>query len=171
MTEGSCEKALIDILLARGILVFTYSDLLYQQVFHARQISTKLLEMINQLPVSEKIAIVRIGDKLSDELDITEIDERVESNEKVCIKPEFEILHTIKEGLFDDYLKIKSKKKVSDFYREHNPHYKKSYTINEKYFNAMSNVELHLLLNEYDKKRKGAHNKNELTLSSFMRGF
>lgn len=38
MTEGTCEKALIDVLIKKNLLIYPIDSLLYEQVFHARQI-------------------------------------------------------------------------------------------------------------------------------------
>lgn len=164
MTEGTCEKAMLDVMLHRSLLLCSYNDLLYQEIFQARQINSKLLEMINQLSPEEKIIIIRVGDKLSDKLNTDEVAERLQTIYKVCIKPEFEILHTINDGLFKEYLKQKSKKKVSIFYSEKNSNYKKTYTFNYNYFNNLSDLELYNLVSEYNIKRKGAHKKDEKTL-------
>lgn len=169
MTEGTCEKALLDVLLDKGLLVFGYDDLLYQQIFASRQINFKLLEMINQLSLDEKIIIIRVGDKLSDNLDISEIEDRVIECRKICIKPEFEILHTIHEGLFDAFIKQKSSVKVSSFYAEHNCLYKKTYNFNRYYFELMAKDELFETAIEYNHKRKAAHKKDELTLLSILK--
>ncbi len=164
MTEGTCEKALLDILLSRNMLIYNYDDLLYQQIFHARQINNQLLEMINQLPVGESLSIVRVGDKLDDTLDLTEIELLVKESLKVCIKPEFEILHILNENLFKEFMKVKSKKKACDFYSEKNAEYKKSYVVNKQYFDKLNDEELISLIKLYDIKRKGAHGSEEKTL-------
>ncbi len=36
MTEGTCEKALIDVLIKKGIFSLPIESLLYEQIFHAR---------------------------------------------------------------------------------------------------------------------------------------
>jgi len=170
MTEGVCEKGLLDVLLKRGLLIYSYSDLLYQEIFHARQITFKLLEMINQLPPQEMITIIRIGDKLSDELDLSEVEDRVTDQRKICIKPEFEILHVINEGMFDGYQKVKNKQKVCEYYLINNQSYRKTYDFNYSYFDEMSDEELVALLKHYDIKRKGCHKKGEMTITSIIRG-
>lgn len=96
MTEGTCEKAFLDVLLEKNILLFEVNDLLYEEIFKARQLEQSLISKINQLPLNEKVTIIRIGDKLSDELRIPlDVKNKVVSIEKVCIKPEFEILYII----------------------------------------------------------------------------
>ena len=169
MTEGTCEKALLDILLERNMLIYDYFDLLYQQVFCARQIDNRLLEMINQLPYDEKLTIIRIGDKLSDKLDVTDVEGCLAGCFKICIKPEFEILHTINDDLFDEFIKQKSKKTVSSFYAEHNQNYKKTYKCNQVYFEEMANGQLIDLIKEYEHKRAHTHRKDELTLLSILK--
>ena len=105
MTEGSCERALLDACLEKGMLSIPPSDLLYEQIFHARQIDNRLSDMIGQLPFGEKVRIIRVGDKLTDQLVIDEdLADRIVAVEKICIKPEFEILHIIYRGKFSEFL-------------------------------------------------------------------
>ena len=170
MTEGECEKALLDLLLERSLLIFSYDDLLYQETFHARQLDSRLLAMIDQLPKGEKICIIRVGDKLSDELKRKkEIKPRIESIIKVCTKPEFEILHIIREGKYKEYLKEKTSLKPSEYYRSIHDGYHKSYSFNEDYFSELTDDELRHLLKEYDEKRKHVHGAGELSLNDLLR--
>ena len=43
MTEGTCEKALIDVLIEKGLFSISVESLLYEQIFHARQIKVSLI--------------------------------------------------------------------------------------------------------------------------------
>lgn len=47
MTEGTCEKALIDVLIKKGLFNISVESLLYEEIFHARQIKRSLIEKIN----------------------------------------------------------------------------------------------------------------------------
>lgn len=170
MTEGTCEKALLDVLLEKNILVYEASDLLYETVFKARQLENSLLSKINQLPIFEKVSIIRIGDKLSDELKIPrDVKNRIEIQEKICIKPEFEILHIIYENKFQQYNKQKSYKKPSKFIYSFRKDYEKTYKFNYEYFSRLDDDELLSLFKEYDVKRIGAHDDNEKSILSIVK--
>lgn len=170
MTEGTCELAMMNVLLERELLMFKEEDLLFRQMFQARQIDEKLKEMISQLPISETLKIIRIGDKLTDKLEIPEdLTNRVASIETVCIRPEFEILHIIKENKLSSFIKVKTNFKASEYYMAINRNYKKTYKCNYSYFSEMDNSTLVNLFKDYDKKRKGAHNKTQLSITALLR--
>lgn len=171
MTEGTCEKALIDVLIKKNIFSLEVESLLYEQVFHARQIKNSLVERINQLPIDEKISIIRIGDTLTDELLIPdEIKDRVESCKKVCIKPEFEILHLIQRKEDSKYIrKHKSKLKVSEYLYQIDCNYEKSYEYNYNFFVSLSNEEIKSIIYTYKCTRSKVHNKDEGTLEEMIK--
>lgn len=159
MTEGTCEKAFIDVIIDKDLFVFPIKCLLYEQIFHARQINQKLIEKINQLPANEKITIIRIGDKLSDKLLIPEeIENKVVKCLKICIKPEFEILHLIFQKEDSKYIRnYKSKFKPSEYLHSIDCKYEKSYEYNYSFFNKIPNKDLIFLIKEYsNKKKKGS---------------
>lgn len=170
MTEETCEKALIDVLIKKGIFNIPNESLLYEEVFHARQINGKLLEKIYQLPHQETISIIRIGDLLTDELEIpNELKNRVEENLKICIKPEFEILHLIYEGKIDEYIgKYKSSKKASEYLYQIDKKYQKTYKYNYTFFDSLSNEEIRNLIKNYSLKRKHVHEKDEELLEKLI---
>lgn len=171
MTEGTCEKALIDVLIEKNIFSLEVESLLYEQVFHARQIKNSLVERINQLPIDEKISIIRIGDTLTDELLIPdEIKDRVESCKKICIKPEFEILHLIQRKEDSKYIrKHKSKLKVSEYLYQIDCNYEKSYEYNYDFFVSLSNEEIKNIIHAYKCTRSKVHNKDEGTLEEMIK--
>lgn len=171
MTEGTCEKALIDVLIKKGIFSLPIELLLYEQVFHARQIKNSIIERINQLPVNEKICIIRIGDTLTDELYIpVEIRERVEGSMKICIKPEFEILHLIQKQEDLNYIrKYKSKLKASEYLYQIDCDYEKSYDYNYDFFDSLSKEEIKNVIKIYTIKRSKVHNKDEGILESLIK--
>ena len=171
MTEGTCEKALIDVLIDRSIFSISVESLLYEQVFHARQIKNSLIERINQLPASEKISIIRIGDKLNDELYIPdEIVDRVKNCKKICIKPEFEILHLIQKKEDTNYIrKYKSKMKVSEYLYQIDCNYEKSYEYNYEFFDSLSDEEIKNIARTYSCTRSKVHSKDEGTLEELIK--
>lgn len=171
MNEGTCEKALIDVLIEKNIFSIEIESLLYEQVFHARQIKSSLVERINQLPIDEKISIIRIGDTLTDELYIPdEIKDRLECCKKICIKPEFEILHLIQRKEDSNYIKKqKSKLKASENLYQIDCNYEKSYEYNFVFFASLSNEEIKDIIHTYNLRRSKVHNNDEGTLEELIK--
>ena len=97
--------------------------------------------LVNSL-VGEKVSIIRIGDKLSDELRIPrDLKNRIASIEKICIKPEFEILHIIYQDKFSQYNKQKSNNKPCEFIYSIMCDYKKTYEFNYEFFSRLSDAD------------------------------
>ena len=173
MTEGSCENALIDVLLERKLLIFEESQLLYEEIYNERQITKKIEEKINQLSIDEKIDIYRIGDKFTDKLTIPEnVKRKINDVINVCTKPELEILHIINSGHYNDFIKQKSVKKPSEYYKELDKHYNKTYEYQYSYFNNFTNKEILNLLQNYKTKRGKINDKdNSLTLYDIVKHY
>lgn len=85
---------------------------------------------------------------------------------KVCIKPEFEILHLIHLDKIEYYQKHKSNKKASQYLMEIDKEYEKTYEYNYNYFNNLSINELYKLFEIYDKK---THFENEYTINKLVK--
>ncbi|MCH3958488.1 MAG: hypothetical protein LKE51_02770 [Selenomonas sp.] len=119
MCEGPNEKAVMDILIDNGLLVFDRDDLLGLAVYHARQIKTSG-QVRNALDMySGQVEILRVGDKLSDEIKkIKAYERQLMSIRKYCTKPELEILLIIGEKLLSSFEKVKSKVKPKDFSKQ-----------------------------------------------------
>lgn len=110
------------------------NDMLDLRPHQKRQIDPALHALIRQLPPEEKVKIIKIGDKLSDKLRIQkDIKEKINSEEKYCTKPEFEMLVIISEGLYEKYQKVKSKQKPKVFAKENIKHHKKRYTNSQEW--------------------------------------
>jgi hypothetical protein len=170
MTEGKCEKAMMDVLIDKGILKFTRFDLLYEEIYNLRQIRGEVLQKINQLPINETVKICRIGDKLSDKLKIPkDISWRVTETEDYCTKPELEILNIIYLDLYKDYEKLKSTTKPSEFLKEICPDYKKSYKYHYDFYTKLSDSDITNLFHEYNGIRSGTHKKNQKLLSGMIK--
>ena len=117
--------------------------------------------MIRQLPPEEKVKIIKIGDKLSDKLKIPkDIKEKINSEEKYCTKPEFEMLIIISECLYNEYQKVKSKKKPKVFAKENIKHNGKRYTNSQEWIKMyFKDKDICEILTLY--KNKSNHNKDE----------
>lgn len=171
MTEGKTELAFLNVLLEKNILKFKKSDLLMEQIYHNRQIDSDIKGYIQQLNYKEKVLIYRVGDVLKDKLIIpkTILSEKIEKVIDICTTPEFEILFILNEGLYDDFLKVKSYMKASLFYKMKNKKYKKQYDFVYDYFSNMSDYEIKCLINLYVKKHGKTLKKGQLTLKELIK--
>lgn len=171
MTEGSDEKALVDVLIEKGMLKFDIKELLYEQVFHKRQIDDELLSRIMILPHEDKVVVFRVGDKLSDKFDIRkkDIPNKIIDVKKICTLPELEMLFIINEHLLDEFTKNKSSSSPSEFYKSKNKKYKKQAAFVKEYFENMSVKQIKQLLKRYSEKRGKVHSKDEHTLLDLVK--
>lgn len=165
MTEGSCEKAVLDVFIEKGILKYKKEDLLYEEIHRSRQIKGDLIAKIEQLPPNEKVTVIRLGDNLSDELKIPKsLKNKIIKGEKVCIKPEFEILHIIRECKYKTYNKNKHMKPSEYLVNQVLLDYQKTYAYNYDYFLKMNVEEVRSLIKEYNVLRHETHQRDEYTL-------
>lgn len=141
-----------------------------ENIYHARQITGELVGYIQLLPNEDMVSIYRIGDKLTDELTIPKsiIKTKISGKHDISTTPEFEILFILNEGLYEEYLKTKSSKKPSVFYKEHNKRYKKQFSFVKEYFDNMSSEEIISLIKLYGKKHGHSHKKNRLSLEEII---
>ena len=170
MTEGTDELAFINVLLDKGILMFKKEELLMEDIYHARQITGELIGYIQLLPNGDTVSIYRIGDKLSDKLIIPKniMSGKIKDKYDISTTPEFEVLFLLNENLYDEYLKVKSIMKPSEFYKVHNKKYKKQSSFVKDYFESMTNDEIIKLIKLYVKKHGRAHKHNQLTLKEII---
>lgn len=171
MTEGPDELAFVNVLIKKGILKFPKDELLMEKPFHLRQIKGEVLGYIQVLSQGDKVIIYRVGDKLSDKLIIPPqlLDDKIEKKIDICTLPEFEILFIINEGMYDEFQKVKSNTKASEFYKSKNKRYKKQSSFVYEYFNQMTNAEIYNLINLYVKKQGKNHNKSQKTFLELLK--
>lgn len=172
MCEGANELEVIRILLRHHCLKFTEDDLLGLVPYHARQIkkSGVVQTALNMYP--GKVAVLRIGDKLSDKLLIPEkYTDKIVSVEKYCTKPELEMLLIISEGLAKDFEKVKSKEKPKDFAKKnircgHRP-YRNDTSFYTEYYNGNPGL-LVSSIKEYHRIKK-SHGRDEHYLAELLK--
>ena len=171
MTEGPDELAFVEVLIKKGIFIFSKDELLMEEVFHKRQIDGEPVGYIQTLQFGDTVDIFRIGDKLSDSLKIPRsiLPEKVRDKFKICTLPEFEILFILNEGLYEDYIKMKTEEKPSVFYGRFDSKYKKQSAYVEKYFDDMNAQDIIKLVDLYVQKRGKTHKKDQLTLQSILK--
>ena len=122
MCEGPNELIVITILIEKGYFIYEEDDLLGLVPYFARQIdkSPVVMTELNRYHNND-ITILRIGDKQTDELRIpNEYKEKITGGIKYyCTLPEIESLLIISEGLWDEFLKVKSKERAKEFAKKH----------------------------------------------------
>lgn len=110
MCEGPNELEIIRMLLEHDKLIFTEDDLLNLVPYHARQIGNNAAVKAALNLYHSDVHVLRIGDKLSDELKIPrEYKGKIKDIKKYCTKPELEILLIISENKNSDFEKVKSR--------------------------------------------------------------
>ena len=165
MCEGSCEKAFLDILVDRQLLYFNRRDLLNDRFYFERQISQSSLAEFRALNPGDQVQILRVGDKLSDHLRLPK--DALLKKKIVCpvleyaVRPEFEIILIINEGLYKEFLKFKSKEKPSIFYKRFHRDYSKQSSYISNYFASMKDNEIVRLLFECQRLRRDANEKGQ----------
>ena len=159
--EGQCEVLLVMDLLSKGVLIFDKKDILDRRPIHFRQ-PREIAPLIDTLPMEEEIVFYRIGDTQNDEYNLTCLSARKDKIKivKVCTKPELEILIIINEGLYDEYLKQKSKMMPKQFVKT----YANGYT---NFADYLENHDLRLAISEYKRLKK--NEKGELFLADLIK--
>ena len=169
MCEGTNEKTVMEMLVDYGCLTFSRDDLLNLQVFHARQIdkSTAVKTALNLY--SGKVKVIRIGDALTDRLDIPkDYRDRVDADsiEKYCTKPELEILLIISEGLESEFDKVKGGKKRTspkDFCKKNIMYNKMRYDNSSEFYMDYYGDDINKLVNAI-KRYKSIHKQGKEVL-------
>ncbi len=171
MCEGSCEVAILDILLDAGYLSFTRDDLLDLRIFHARQLSDSILQPILGY-CTEGITVFRVGDKLAERLSTKSVpDGKIESIEKYCTKPELEVLVLINEGLYHEYEKQKSSKMPKEFAKEKVKYNNKRFRATKEFYNLYYGKRPDVLVDNIVtyKEINHGHKKDEKFLADLLK--
>lgn len=161
--EGNCEVKLVSWLLENRKLIFTDQEILDHRPLHIRQPKT-ILPIINVLPPNEYICFYRIGDTLTDKFDTScfgKIRQEHIEVKNVCTTPEIEILIIICEGLYNDFLKVKSDISPKEFVKT----YVKGYNSFEDY---ISSHDIISAIIEY-KRLKKQKRKNDIFLADLLK--
>ncbi len=172
LIEGNTDKALIEILMGKGIFKISADDMLDLRPHQKRQIDTYLAALIRQLNADEKVKIIRIGDKISDNLRIPkDIISKIDSIIKYCTKPEFEMLLIMAENMTDVYEKQKSTVKPKTFAKTFIVFNKKRYNNTpdwvHMYFDKWLNKDIKELLKAYKQYKK--HETDEMYLYDLVK--
>ncbi|MBQ5988459.1 MAG: GNAT family acetyltransferase [Oscillospiraceae bacterium] len=174
MCEGPNELEIMNILLENELLIYTEDDLLGTVPYFARQIdsSPMVKSALTEYPYND-VAIIRIGDKQSEELQISKcFSEKISGGiSKYCTLPELEVLLIISEGLWNEYLKVKSKEKPKSFAKKNIKFNRKKYdnsSLFYKNYYGDSPEKLVAAIKEY-KQKHSSHKKDELYLADILK--
>ena len=118
------------------------------------------------------VHILRIGDKLSDQLKIPkEYKGKIKDVKKYCTKLELEMLLLISEGLDADFEKEKSKKSHKIFSKEHVIYNKTRYDNSTVFYRNYYGDRIDLLVDSIKryKQLKGKHQRDEGYLADLLK--
>lgn len=172
MCEGPNEKAIIDLLIDNDKMIIKRRDLLNREVFFARQIKNSPIIQSALRTYNQEVIVIRIGDKLSDELKIPkEFNILISSYsvQKVCTKPELEILLIINEKLFKEYSKVKNKMSPKEFAKKYIKYNKEKYNNSTEFWIKYYDSNINQLVNnikEYKRLKKNL--KGEEYLADYL---
>lgn len=137
MCEGSNEKAVVDILLEAGCLMFSEDDLVGLTVYHARQLTAPIIKTALSIYTGE-FEVYRIGDSMTDKFPVpADYQGRIKGTRKFCTKPEIEMLLIIAEGKEAEFEKVKAgkrKMKAKDFCKANVLHNRKRYDNSTQFY-------------------------------------
>ncbi len=172
MCEGPNELEIIRMLLEHDKLIFTEDDLLNLVPYHARQIGNNATVKIALNLYHGDVQVLRIGDKLNDELKIPrEYKEKIKDIKKYCTKPELEMLLIISENIDSEYEKVKSKSSPKAFGKEKVVYNRTHYNNSTEFYRDYYGDRIDLLVNTIKryKQLKGKHQKDELYLADLLK--
>lgn len=172
MCEGPNELEIIRILLAHDCLVISEDELLGLVPYHARQIANNAAVKTALNLYYGEVEVLRIGDKLGDELKVPkEYRDQISVIKKYCTKPELEMLLIISEGMEFDFEKVKSRVSPKEFSKDNVVHNKMRYNNSTKFFRDYYEGRVDLLVMSIKKYKqlKGKHQKDELYLADLLK--
>ena len=172
LCEGPNELEIIRMLLEHDKLIFTEDDLLNLVPYHARQIEKNAAVKAALNLYHGDVHVLRIGDKLNDELKIPrEYKEKIKDVKKYCTKPELEMLLIISENKDSDFEKVKSRISPKMFSKENIVYNRIRYNNSTAFYREYYGERMELLVGTMKryKQLKGKHQKDELYLADLLR--
>ncbi len=172
MCEGPNEVVIMELLLNNNLLKFDKNDLIGLEVYHARQLVPYLISQI-MLYNSSNFKIIRIGDKLSDNLKIPSKLKHILNKNQIIdchTHSELEMLLIVNNNLFDKYNKVKSKIKAKDFAKENIVYNGKKYDNSSQFWYDYYSFNIHSLVKDIKKCGKiGKKKKKEIFLKDLLK--
>lgn len=118
--EGEAEKAIIDLLLESGKLIFKKVDLLDEEVMYRCKVKIFEDQYLNRNFRGRKVRVVRVHDSVKEKFVISRIySTKISRIDSYITRPEIEMLIIIAENKYDEYkYKYISDTKPSDYCKQ-----------------------------------------------------
>lgn len=118
--EGEAEKAIIDLLLESGMLIFKKGDLLDEEVMYRCKVKVFEEQYLSRNFRGKKVRVVRVHDSIKEKFKISRVySSKISGIESYITRPEIEMLIIIAENKYDEYKnKYISDKKPSDYCKQ-----------------------------------------------------
>lgn len=118
--EGDAEKAIIDLLLDSGKLIFKKGDLLDEEVMYRCKVKVFEDQYLNRNFRGRKVRVVRVHDSIKEKFVISRIySSKISRIDSYITRPEIEMLIIIAENKYDEYKnKYISNMKPSDYCKQ-----------------------------------------------------
>lgn len=140
--------------------------------YHARQIGNNAAVKTALNLYHGDVEVLRIGDKLNDELKIPrEYKGKITDIKKYCTKPELEMLLIISENIDLEFEKVKSKTSPKTFSKENVVYNRVRYDNSTAFYRDYCGERIDLLVDTIKryKQLKGKHQKDELYLADLLK--
>lgn len=163
--EGGAERTIIDILINNSKLAFNYEDLMENKLLPCRS-AEEFEKTYLRKDFKEKVTVIRILDSHREKFKLSKAYEDKVKVINVVTAPEIEMLIIINENKFEEYNKVKSRIKPSDYCKStlKLKNIKRPEFIRDYFSNVDSLVDA---IVEY--KRVTRNSENEYTLADLLR--
>lgn len=170
LCEGAAEEAIMTVLIEQNILTIKENTLLYGKVFRERS-ARSFFEKYMRSQMDEEVTIYRIVDSKKEKFKISSKIKKEFSGKyrvvDVITSPEIEMLIIIAEGKYNEFIKMKSKMKPSDYCKSKlNLKNVKDYKYVKDYFEDVN--KLIDVINIYHSLKKNNKEKNVETLYDLL---
>ncbi len=140
--------------------------------YHARQIGNNAAVKTALNLYQGDVEVLRIGDKLNDELKIPrEYKGKITDIKKYCTKPELEMLLIISENIDSEFEKVKSKTSPKIFSKENVVYNRTRYDNSTAFYRDYYGDRIDLLVDSIKRYKhlKGKHQKDEFYLADLLK--
>lgn len=157
--EGKAEKAVVELLLKNGRLIFERKDLIEKELSKVGRRASDVEQYLN-LEFDKKVVVLRVLDSRKESFKLNKIYvERGIQVVNIYTRPEIEILLILAEKMEKEYEKVKSDQKASDFCKQK---FKKEKIKSEEYWKKRFENEMDCLIDAINRYAKMHPKENTL---------
>ena len=170
LCEGAAEQAIMTVLIEQNVLTIEQNTLFYGKIFRDR-IAKRFFERYMRSQMDEEVTIYRIVDSKKEKFKISSKIKKEFSGKyrvvDVITSPEIEILIIVAEGKYNEFIKMKSKMKPSEYCKSKlNLKNVKDYEYVKDYFKDVN--KLIDAINKYHSLMKNNKEKDTQTLYDLL---